>query len=161
MHKFALRRWGAGIASLLLHAAVALLFTFTTSDTIRHSVRDAVRIALPPDLLRYTATPGPRGGGGGGERSPLPASKGRLPRAAARQFAPPLAIVYNRSPKLVIEPALVVASDMKLPQIDLPNYGDPLGRVGPPSGGPGSGGRGRTRHAAERDRGSSARVGSG
>jgi protein TonB len=141
MHKFALRRFEAGFASLALHAVgIALLFTLTASDTARNGVREAVRIVLPPDLLRYTAPPGSRSGGGGGERSPLPASKGRLPRAATRQFTPPLARVYNQSPMLTIEPTLVVASGLKLPQIDLPNYGDPLGRVGPPSGGPGSGG---------------------
>ncbi len=140
MHKFALRRFEAGITSLLLHtAAVALLFTFTASDTVRNAVRNTVRIVLPPDAALH-AWPAKAGGGGGGGRSALPASKGRLPRAAARQFTPPSAVSLNESPKLVIEPTLVIASDVRLPQINLPNYGDPLGRIGPPSDGTGSGG---------------------
>ena len=38
---------------------------------------------------------GDRRGGGGGDRSPLPASKGRLPKLAPRQFTPPMAVVNN------------------------------------------------------------------
>ena len=44
------------------------------------------------------------GGGGGGDRSPLPASKGRLPKPALRQFTPPMAVVNNPNPKLTMEP---------------------------------------------------------
>lgn len=141
MHKFALRRLEAGFTSLLLHiAAVALLFTCTASDTVRNVVRNSVRIVLPPDAVIAQPDASRKGGGGGGNRSPLPASKGRLPRAAARQFTPPSVVPASSTPKLLIEPTIVVASNARLPEIDLPYYGDPLGRIGPPSDGPGSGG---------------------
>jgi protein TonB len=139
MPKFALRRFEAGLASLLLHtAAIVLVFTFTASDTVRNAVRNTVRIVLPPDDSLHVWNP--KAGGGGGGRSPLPASQGRLPRAAERQFTPPSAVRLSESPKLLMEPALTIVGDVKLPQIELPDYGDPLGRIGPPSDGPGSGG---------------------
>jgi TonB family protein len=80
------------------------------------------------------------GGGGGGDRSPLPASKGRTPRPAPRQFTPPMAVVNNPNPKLVMEPTLVIQPDVKLPTVNMAQYGDPFGKIGPPSNGPGSGG---------------------
>ena len=78
------------------------------------------------------------GGGGGGGRSVLPASKGRLPRAALRQFTPPQVEVQNWNPKLIMEPTILVSPDIALPQVDLAQYGLPNGVLGPPSQGPGS-----------------------
>lgn len=80
------------------------------------------------------------GGGGGGDRSPLPASKGRLPKLAPRQFTPPAAVIRNQNPKLPMEPTLVIPPDVNLPSVNLAQYGDPLGAIGPPSNGTGSGG---------------------
>ena len=94
------------------------------------------------DVLRLPALSSPKateGGGGGGQRSPLPATFGRLPRAATRQFVPPMAVVENPQPKLIVEPTLVIPADVALPQVEVAVYGDPFGRPGPPSGGPGSG----------------------
>jgi TonB family protein len=135
----------AGISSMAVHVAVAtLLFTVATSSTVQQSVRQTVSI-IAPDIAPYIPAVKPKpqqmgGGGGGGDRSPLPASKGRTPRPAARQFTPPMAVVNNPKPKLVMEPTLVIQPDVALPNVNLPNYGDPLARVGPPSNGPGSGG---------------------
>jgi len=70
-----------------------------------------------------------------------PASKGKLPKQALRQFTPPMAVVNNLNPKLTMEPSIIVPPDVKLP--DCPtcaNYGDPLAKIGPLSNGPGSGG---------------------
>jgi TonB family protein len=81
-----------------------------------------------------------QGGGGGGDRSPLPASKGRLPKAALRQFVPPVAVTANQAPKLTMEPSVLVPPDIALPAVNISAYGDPLAKIGPPSNGPGSGG---------------------
>jgi len=81
-----------------------------------------------------------QGGGGGGDRSPLPASKGRLPKAALRQFTPPVAVYNNLNPKLAMEPSIIAPPDVTLPQINMSAYGDPLSKFGTPSNGPGSGG---------------------
>ena len=67
------------------------------------------------------------GGGGGGDRSPLPASKGRLPKASLRQFTPPMAVVNNPNPKLTMEPTIIAPPDVNLPQVNMAQYGDPLG----------------------------------
>jgi TonB family protein len=90
--------------------------------------------AIPPkkDLIQ--------GGGGGGDRSLLPASKGRLPKFAPQQFTPPQQVIANLNPKLSMDPTLIGPPDLKLPNVDLAQYGDPLAKIGPPSNGPGSGG---------------------
>jgi TonB family protein len=46
----------------------------------------------------------------------------------------------NLNPQLPMEPTLVMASEIVLPSIDLPRFGDPNGVSGPPSGGRGSNG---------------------
>jgi TonB family protein len=51
-----------------------------------------------------------------------------------------MAVVNNLNPKLIVEPTIIASPDANLPRIDLPEYGDPFGRVGPSSNGPGSGG---------------------
>src|SRR5262249_43937030 len=81
-----------------------------------------------------------QGGGGGGDRSPLQASRGRLPKFALQQFTPPQQVVENVSSKLMMDPTLIGPPDLKLPNVDLAQYGDPLAKIGPPSNGPGSGG---------------------
>jgi TonB family protein len=81
------------------------------------------------------------GGGGGGDRSPLPASRGKLPPRALRQFTPAVAVYNNLNPKLAMDPTIIAPPDAKLP--DCPgclNYGDPLSKYTTPSNGPGSGG---------------------
>lgn len=80
------------------------------------------------------------GGGGGGERSSLPASRGRLPRLARRQFTPPSATPRTANPVLVIAPALIAPAEFHVPEIDLAQLGDPLARDGASSSGPGNGG---------------------
>src|SRR5208282_5774561 len=81
------------------------------------------------------------GGGGGGDRNPVPASKGRLPRASLQpQLAPPTVVILNPMPKLPVEPTVYMPPDIKVPQPNLPNYGDPLAANLTNSNGPGSGG---------------------
>jgi len=135
----------AGVSSVLIHiSVVTLLFTVASSKTVQKTVREAVSI-VAPDLAPYIPDVKPKaqpmgGGGGGGDRSPLPPSKGRAPKPALRQFTPPMAVVHNPNPKLIMEPTLILPLDVQLPNANLPNYGDPFGRVGPLSSGPGSGG---------------------
>ncbi len=81
-----------------------------------------------------------KGGGGGGDRSLLPASKGRLPKAAVRQFVPPQAVQANLNAKMTMEPSILAPPDVVLPNVNMSQYGDPLGKIGPPSNGTGSGG---------------------
>jgi TonB family protein len=80
------------------------------------------------------------GGGGGGKRTLLPASQGDLPKAAQRQFAPPVVVPENLEPKLPMEPTIVVAAIAPLPMLHIGRLGDPLALPGPASDGTGSGG---------------------
>jgi periplasmic protein TonB len=135
----------AGISSLVIHGGViALLVTLGTSETVQQKTKEAVNIFLPADIEPYVPAPQKKqlmgGGGGGGDRSLTPASQGKLPRIAKRQFTPPSAVVNNENPKLVMEPTIVVQPEANLPQIASNNYGLPTGIPGPPSNGTGSGG---------------------
>jgi hypothetical protein len=77
------------------------------------------------------------GGGGGGNRSPLPANFGAVPRFAQRQFVPPSPLAGERSFRLLMEPTLVGPSDLRAPSVDAVIWGDPAALPGPPSPGPG------------------------
>jgi TonB family protein len=137
----------AGVITAMVHGGtVALMFLLGTSQLVQQEIKSTVNLIAPDlDIAPYVPQTKPKskqmgGGGGGGDRSPTPASKGQLPKAALRQFVPPAVVVYNPSPKLVMQPTIVVPPDVPLPKVDIPAWGDPLARIGPPSSGPGSGG---------------------
>jgi len=124
---------------------VALLFTVFSTKVVQEQVKQVTALVMPTDLDPYMPKMAPKkqtmgGGGGGGDRSPLPASKGRLPKVSLRQFTPPMAVVNNPNPKLTMDPSIIAPPDVNLPQVNMSQYGDPLAKIGPPSNGPGSGG---------------------
>jgi len=124
---------------------VGVVFALSFVKPVQQAAKNAVSLVMPLDIDPYQPKMAPKkdtmgGGGGGGDRSPLPASKGRLPKQSLRQFTPPMAVVNNPNPRLTMEPSIIVPPDVQLPNNNLPNYGDPLGKLGPLSNGPGSGG---------------------
>jgi protein TonB len=126
-------------------AVVVLLFTVASSKTVQQAAKDLTTTLIAPDIAPYQPKASPQkqtmgGGGGGGDRSPLPASKGRLPKPSLKQFTPPMAVLNNPNPKLPMEPTIIAPPDVNLPQVNMAQYGDPLAKLGPPSNGPGSGG---------------------
>jgi protein TonB len=135
----------AGASSMVIHASVvALMFALSTNEMVQQKMRETITL-VAPDIEAYKPAMQPKkqemgGGGGGGDRSPLPASKGKLPKIAPRQFVPPAAVVHNENPKLLMEPTIIAQADAPIPNVNMPNWGDPFGKVGPPSNGPGSGG---------------------
>lgn len=135
----------ANLYSVGVHIGlVALLIVAGTSKTVQQKAKDAVTIFMP-DIAPYVPPAAKQankmgGGGGGGDRSLLQASKGKLPKIAPKQFTPPMAVVNNPDPKLVMEPTIVVQPNAPLPQVDIKALGNPLGMPGPPSNGTGSGG---------------------
>jgi protein TonB len=135
----------AGVGSLLVHSAfIALLVFLGTNKAVQEQVKKTVSLVAPdlapfePKAVKQKDTMG--GGGGGGDRSPLPASKGKLPKIAPRQFVPPTAVITNPNPKLPMEPTIVVQPNAVLPNVNMTQLGDPLAKIGPPSNGSGSGG---------------------
>lgn len=65
-------------------AAIALLFLAGANRDFRHAWKTTVDLMAP--LIEPDVPPTCHGGGGGGDRSPIKASKGCLPRSALRQF---------------------------------------------------------------------------
>ena len=133
------RSW---LSSVIIHVSiVTLAFTLAMNKTVQQAVKNTVTLMAPIDIAPYVAKPAQQtGGGGGGDRSPLPASKGRLPKFSTKQFTPPMAVVNNPDPKLIMEPTLVIPLDANIPNVNMAQYGDPLAKIGPASNGPGSGG---------------------
>jgi TonB family protein len=91
--------------------------------------RTLTKLIPPPPPLRDVRRPSPRDSGGG-DRSPFPASKGAPPRAVTREFIPPQ-IARIENPRLAIQTGVE-----DVPKLNAPP-GDPLGRNGVPSLGPG------------------------
>jgi periplasmic protein TonB len=81
------------------------------------------------------------GGGGGGDRDKLQASQGRLPKQSMQQITPPMAVVRNLHPKLEVPPTIVIPPEVRLPQPNMPDLGNPLSHLpSVPSNGTGTGG---------------------
>jgi TonB family protein len=130
-------------STIIQSAVVALAVIAFSNPTVQQTARQVATLVMPADLLPAAHVPKPQenhGGGGGGDRSPLPASKGRLPKSALRQFTPPAAVLNNLAPKLAMEPSILAPPDVTMPSVNMANYGDPLAKLGPPSNGTGSGG---------------------
>ena len=125
--------------SLGIHAgAIALLIVISSHPAMRSGARDAIGLAHAR-VAQLIAPQVYRGGGGGGRQELLPASRGRLPKLAPHQFTPPSARPPEVQAILMIEPTLI-GPPVTLPEVDLARLGDPLGRDGPASNGPGKGG---------------------
>ncbi len=159
-----------GWSSVLVHiVAVVLIFTVFRGagpvDLKSGSVTLLIPVDMNPYLLELAKLQGRAkdsgGGGGGGQNSPLPPSKGKLPRFDMQQLAPPTPVIRNPDPELAVEPTVVVQPDANVPQIDMAVFGDPLGKIGPPSAGPGSGGGIGTGKGGGVGSGSGAGVGPG
>ena len=124
-------------------AVVALVLVLTASKTVRKAVTNTVLYAVdlaPPEVKMKPQAKTSQGGGGGGDRSPLPASFGKLPKFALKQFTPPVAVFNNMNPKLAMEPTLIGDPNTQVANVDYPLYGDPLSKYMTPSNGQGSGG---------------------
>lgn len=125
-------------------AIVVTVFVLTASKTVQKAVQKtvlyAIDLAPPPEVKMKPQPQTQQGGGGGGDRSPLPASFGKLPKFALRQFTPPVAVYNNTAPKLSVEPTLIGDPNTQVANVDYPLYGDPLSKYMTPSNGQGSGG---------------------
>ncbi len=83
--------------------------------------------------------PRDNGGGGGGERNTVHASRGTLPKFSDQQMTPPAIVVRNPNPKLPVDSTVLGPPSLKLPQSN--RLGDLMSsNVVFPSNGTGSGG---------------------
>ena len=134
------RSWVFSFA--LQSAVVALMFTAFTTTVVQKPTHRIVSL-IQPDIAAARLKPiplatGKAGGSGGGDRSPMQASRGRLPKAALRKFVPPQAVQANLTAALTMAPSILAPPDVPLPQVNMSNFGDPLGKNGPLSNGPGA-----------------------
>lgn len=128
----------SGMVSLAVHVSVIALALFLGSlKPVQNLIKEHTSLTYtpitpyePPKKLTQ------QGGGGGGARSPLEASKGKLPQISHKQFTPPR--VDQVDAKLPMVPTII--ADTAPPNIVSPNYGDPLSHMGTPSNGTGFGG---------------------
>lgn len=130
--------------SLFVHGMlIGALLLLAKNTHVQQVVKSHISLILPVDIANYIV-PQPMkkpggGGGGGGDRSPLPASKGKLPKFRLEQFTPPTAKILNEQPKLVMDPSVVIPPELQPPLVNLTQFGDPLNKISLPSSGPGSG----------------------
>ena len=103
---------------------------------------DHATFITPLDILKYRVTVPQRAdaGGGGGMHAQTEASIGNLPTRALKQFLAPMVKSENPNPILTIEPTIIADPEIAIPQLNLAQFGDPHGLVGPLSAGPGKGG---------------------
>jgi TonB family protein len=132
----------AGLTSFLVHVGVVgLLFLLGTNKAVQQAVKQQIDL-IAPDIAPYKPTVKKdtmHGGGGGGDRSPTPVSKGKLPKLANKQFVPPM-ISHVENPKLVMDPTLIIQPDANIPKVNMDQLGDPLAKSGLASNGFGAGG---------------------
>jgi protein TonB len=131
------------VNSVLVHAMaiLALILPYYISQMLNPVKTAKVEVVdispflpqLPPSANKAG------GGGGGGARTPTPPSKGKVPKFAVNQMAPP-EVMPKIKPLLPVTPTLLGPPQLKLPDMAATNFGDPMGIPGPPSAGPGFGG---------------------
>jgi periplasmic protein TonB len=118
--------------SMAIHVgAVLLLVLLASIPAVRDSVAKLPDRVVP--LFAPRRLPPIKEQGGGGQRSPLPASRGQAPpRPAAKVFVPPMAVRIE-NPRLMVQEATLDAPEITTSA----QVGDPLGSIGPLSGGTG------------------------
>jgi protein TonB len=134
-------------ASFALHAvaiAALLLSTLWISQHPQQLKQSVISIIGATDISPYVAPPSEdklHGGGGGGNRDQIEASKGAPPKFADEQFTPPVRVIHNQNPALPMNPTVIGPPQVKLAQ-NMPLLGDPYSHNvnGPESNGIGSGG---------------------
>jgi periplasmic protein TonB len=137
------------VASAVVHVVVVGLILgsalFTHEVVAKEQPKETVTLIAPsPDSYAMPVSKKVvAGGGGGGDHDALQAPKGRLPKFALEQIAPPQIVVRNFHPKLAVEPTVVVPPQVHIAENRIPNLGVPTMAPipsAPPSNGTGSGG---------------------
>ena len=109
--------------ALLAHAAAILLVCWVVSAHVRFSpptkTDQMPDITTPPPMApeRQTA------GGGGGANNHTPAGKGQLPKFAPELITPPKIPVETKIH--MPDPALEAVTNLKMANVDMPNFGMP------------------------------------
>lgn len=101
----------SALISALIHALTIGLVLFLSMS--KHSpIADLIPVSDTAVYLPH-ARRHLRGGGGGGQLSPLPVPKSQSPKAAPRVFTMPVMIARDASPPLEMPPAVLSASSLE------------------------------------------------
>jgi len=127
--------WSQVLAIGLHVAVIALLvipiFTnvLPSSTEAKNKQVNVTPLDISPYMAKLPAGPDKAGGGGGGNNHTLtPTSKGKLPKFTMTQFTPPQAKILNLNPKLAMDPSLLGPPDLKVANLNMANFGDPLAK---------------------------------
>ncbi len=140
--------------ALAVHVGLIALLMFPLYQTIAHPPNAVTQLGgrlgeISPFRWRLPAGDGqPHGGGGGGDRDPIPPSAGRPPAFAFVQLTPPTVTVRNQNPALAVEPTVVGNPELRIADSNLLNLGDPQETTITDSNGPGTGGGIGTNHGS-------------
>ncbi len=130
-----------GLHVAALAAIAAFLFWHPKKKVMVAQVVPQAHFNITPFMPLQASPTTSGGGGGGGDRDVLQAAKGKLPKISKTQFVPPDEIIRNPKPKLAVEPTIIMPDNIRLPNNNMPNLGDPATVVkGPASNGTGNGG---------------------
>jgi protein TonB len=124
-------------SSVVIYALLCLLFGLLLKNHVAIGTKAvttlvAMNLTPPPAPAKPNAM-----GGGGGQRSPTPVTKGSPPKFADMQIVPPKAPPLQ-DPKIKIQPTIEVQQDVKM-AMNLPNFGAPNSPIVGMSMGNGSG----------------------
>ncbi|MGA3295381.1 MAG: energy transducer TonB [Candidatus Acidiferrales bacterium] len=127
------------IAIVLIVLAPLLLPAWLSPPTTKASPMEMV----PTDsnispYLNKLAPSAQKAGGGGGQHDKLPAAKGRLPKFSYTQIARPM-VKPPEHPEIAVTPTVLGNPALNLPNVNMSNWGDPLGKTNNDSMGQGRG----------------------
>ena len=104
------------LVSFVSHAALVALIV----SGILAGHRTVLKPNSSPSELTYVALPigetAPHGGGSGGERNTIRASRGTPPKFSDQQLAPPVIVVHSPTARLQVNSTVLGPPDLKLPQ---------------------------------------------
>src|SRR6476660_5790771 len=98
------RASGVTVSAIVHVVLIVLLLSgvFVSHQITQRETRQTVTL-IAPSLESYALPVAKKvisGGGGGGDHDPIPAPKGRPPKAALQQITPPAIVIRNEKPKL-------------------------------------------------------------
>lgn len=132
--------------SVTMHVGVLLLIVFplliniSPPATTRASDISVTQLDVSPYLPRLKpAAKRAGGGGGGGQHMQVPASKGVAPKFSWTQITPAM-VKTPPHPLYAMQPTVLGPPQLKIPQPNMNNWGDPLAKVLNDSSGSGGGG---------------------
>jgi protein TonB len=133
--------------SIGLHAGLIALLTvpFIVGLTAPTKAKNKIDVSGGIDISPYISKlPAGKdkagGGGGGGDHSLTPAGRGKAPKFAMTQYAPPTEVYKNLHPIIPVAPTLLGPPELKIANPNMDNFGDPLSKSAELSNGPGGGG---------------------